>query len=222
MERDTRPAGPVQADRGREVIPVRPEAEADVVQQTTQITTPRDRVRWGPIWAGLLTALFTFLTLELVMYGLGLLTVDFNVEGVDSPGTGGGPWMTAIVALIAFFAGGFVAGSSALPHSKAAGLLNGFLVAALGLGLILLFSVFGLGNLFGAIGQVANQFLTASGPFGPQDIPNIDPARYAEAVRDAAWWAAISTLLAAGAAALGGLVGNAARPDDDHAQTQTG
>ncbi len=149
------------------------------------------------------------------MYGLGLLTVDLNVAAGDRPGTGGDPWMTAIIALISFFAGGFVAGSSALPRGKAAGMLNGFLVAALGLGLILLLSVFGLGNLFGAVGVVADRFLTASGPLGPRDLVTIDPTRYAEALRDAAWWGAISALLAGGAAALGGLVGNASRPDDD-------
>jgi hypothetical protein len=196
-----------------EVVAARPAGGAEVVQQTTHISTPRDKVRWGPIWAGLLTALFTFLTLELVMYGLGLLTVDFNIASPDRPGTGGDPWTTAIVALIAFFAGGFVAGSSAVTRSKAAGVLNGFLVAALGLGLILLFSMFGLGSLFGAVGQVANRFITAAGPFGPRDILSIDPARYADELRDASWWAAISTLVAAGAAALGGFIGDAARSD---------
>ena len=36
---------------------------ADVVQQTT-VVEPKDLVRWGPIFAGLLTALGTFLLLD--------------------------------------------------------------------------------------------------------------------------------------------------------------
>lgn len=203
-----------------EATPVLREDGPDVVQQTTQVISPRDSVRWGPIWAGLLTALVTFLILELVMYGLGLLTIDLNLEGTDPRGTGGDPWMTVVIGLIAFFAGGFVAGASALPRSKTAGMLNGFLVFALGTGLILLLTVFGLGQLFGAVGEAASRFITARGPFGPGDFASINPAGYTEALRDAAWWAALALLVAGGAAAAGGYVGNAARPDDDRVNVQ--
>src|SRR5690348_2010736 len=38
------------------------------------VAATRDSVRWGPVWAGLFTALTVFLVLELLAYGLGLLT----------------------------------------------------------------------------------------------------------------------------------------------------
>ncbi|HEX8035288.1 MAG TPA: hypothetical protein VF510_15645, partial [Ktedonobacterales bacterium] len=62
--------------------------------QETQVVAPRDRVRWGPIWAGLLTTFTSFLLLALLAYGLGLLTND----GRSGTGvSGASPWVTAII-----------------------------------------------------------------------------------------------------------------------------
>src|SRR3712207_1730188 len=63
----------------------------------------RDSIRWGPIWAGLITALTTFLLLQLLAIGLGLVDVG---PGSD----GGGGWVPGLIGLIAFFTGGAVAG----------------------------------------------------------------------------------------------------------------
>src|SRR5215210_5473218 len=56
----------------------------------------RDSIRWGPIWAGLITALTTFLLLQLLAIGIGLVDIG---PGSD----GGGGWVTALIGLIAFF-----------------------------------------------------------------------------------------------------------------------
>jgi hypothetical protein len=112
-------------------IKVRPVYEdAPEVVQATQLIAPRDRVRWGPIWAGLITTLTTFLLVELLMYSLGLLVVDINPGQANSTG----PWVTAIVGLVAFFAGGWVAGATSALRGSSVGLLNGFLVWGLGTG----------------------------------------------------------------------------------------
>ena len=184
------------------VTPVRKvEPDVDVTRTSTRVVMPRDSVRWGPVWAGLITALTTFVLLELLMYSLGLLTLDLN------PADGGtsGPWTTAVVGLIAFFIGGWVAGATSAIRGATAGLLNGFLVWGLGTVLILALSSFGLGSLFGAFGNAISSFLFASRP--NQDLINVDPAQIANVVRNASWWAFVSLAVSALACTLGGWAG---------------
>ena len=186
------------------LIQVRPVYEdTPEVVQATQLIAPRDRVRWGPIWAGLITALTTFLVLELLMYALGLLTVDINPGQANSTG----PWVTAIVGLVAFFAGGWVAGATSALRGSSVGLLNGFLVWGLGTVLILAFSVFGAGQLFGDLGSAVSRFLALGNPNFNLQLGNIDPAQLADLVRSAAWWAFVSLAVSALACALGGWLG---------------
>jgi len=47
-------------------------------------TARRDSIRWGPIWAGLITALTTFLLLQLLAIGLGLVDVGPGSEGGEA------------------------------------------------------------------------------------------------------------------------------------------
>lgn len=68
----------------------------------------RDRTRWGPIWAGALVVLTTYLVLQLLFFALGILDLDF--EGGRS-GTVA-RIVSGILALAAFFLGGFAAGAS--------------------------------------------------------------------------------------------------------------
>jgi hypothetical protein len=62
--------------------------------------------------------------------------------------------VSAILGLIAFFVGGAVAGMTSAVRGAVPGLVNGFLVWALGTVLILLLSALGLGQVFGALGNV--------------------------------------------------------------------
>jgi hypothetical protein len=108
------------------------------------IVVRRDSARWGPIWAGLITALTTFLLLELLAISIGLQDVGPDADGGDG-------WVPAIIGLIAFFTGGAVAGMTSAVRGASTGLLNGFLVWALGTTLILVLSALGLGQIFGAL-----------------------------------------------------------------------
>ena len=177
--------------------PVLPQAEgADVV-------TPRDRLRWGPIWGGLIAAISLFLVLELLMYGFGWLTIDFT--GRDATGTGDA-WVSTLMALIAFFVGGWVAQATSSVRGADAGALHGFMVWALGVGVILIFSTLGLGLAFGPVGAVLNRLSgIASG--------NLRPGAVEGAVRDATLWSVLFLIVAAGAATVGGLLGDK-KPDD--------
>lgn len=157
----------------------------------------RDSVRWGPIWAGLITALTTFLLLQLFAIGIGLVDVG---PGSD----GGGGWVPALIGLIAFFVGGLVAGLTSAIRGPGPGLLNGFMVWALGTVLILLLSVLGLGQLFGALGNVAGQV-------NPDALagaaPNVSPREAESALRAGAIGAFFGLLFSALASMLGGLLG---------------
>lgn len=60
-----------------ETIAVRPDVQD--VEHTTRVVAPRDRIRWGPIWAGLLTVLGVFLLLSVLAIGIGAQTVEPGV-----------------------------------------------------------------------------------------------------------------------------------------------
>ena len=174
-----------------------------VRQDSPDLVARRDSARWGPIWAGLITAITTFILLQLLAIGLGLVGIG--------PNNTGSAWVPAIIGLIAFFTGGAVAGMTSSVRGAATGFLNGFLVWALGTVLILVLSALGLGQIFGALGGVVGQL----GLFGPGGVnppnnlpnPNIDPAQIASAVRTGAISAFFGLLVSAIAAALGGFLG---------------
>ena len=177
------------------------------VAQTVEPGRPWDAVRWGPVWAGLLTALVVFLALELLAYGIGLLTVA-NSDGSVSA-SGASPWVTGILGLIVFFVGGYLAERSAAARGSGAGLLNGFMVWALGTGLILILSLMGLGSLFGALGNAIGGMLASGGQIsGPGSV---NGNRVAEISQNVALGAFFSLALSAIAAALGGLLGSMGR-----------
>lgn len=177
------------------------------VAQTVEPGRPWDAVRWGPVWAGLLTTLGVFLVLELLAYGIGLLTAT-NSDGSVSA-SGASPWITGALGLIAFFMGGYIAERSAAARGGGAGLLNGFMVWALGTGLILVLSLMGLGSLFGALGNAIGGMLASGGQIsGPG---NVSGNRVAELSQNVALGAFLSLVLSAIAAALGGLLGSIGR-----------
>ncbi len=159
----------------------------------------RDSIRWGPVWAGLITALTIFLLLQLLAIGLGLI-------GIGPGDGGGGGWVSAIIGLIAFFAGGLVAGMTSAVRGEATGLLNGFLVWALGTVLILLLSALGLGQIFGALGNVAGQVGVLQN-LQSANVPDVDHAQIAQAIRSGALGAFFGLLLSALASMLGGFLG---------------
>lgn len=162
----------------------------------------RDRVRWGPIWAGLITALATFLMFTVAAVAIGAQAVDSGAEG-DAAGTAGGI-ASAVIALLAFFVGGFIAARTAGVIGRGYGALNGFLVWALGVVLILALAAFGLGSLFGASGDLFAQYRE----MGQPTAEGVDPNAVVEGIRNGSLGAFLGMLLPAIAAALGGWLGS--------------
>ncbi len=156
----------------------------------------RDRVRWGPVWAGLVVALPTFLLLEVITLALGWW--DIAEAGSSNAGL-----ISGINGLIAFFLGGLTAGASSMWRGTNDGLLHGILVWALGIVAILGLALLGGGALLGPVAQV----VTDVGNVGAASAPDIDPAQAAETARSSASWASLGLGLTVAAAALGGILG---------------
>ena len=171
------------------------------VRSTRFFAFSKEGVNWGAVWGGLLTAIGLFILMSVLATAIGITaTQETAVDAGDASRIGG--VVSAVLALLAFFVGGYVAGNMS-GGDGGAGALNGFLVWALALVLILILAAFGAGAAFGTLAQ----------NFGPVAV---DPGAVAEDAQSAAWIAFISLALAATAATLGGLM-SAATDDHDHA-----
>ncbi len=178
----------------------------------------QDGVRWGPIWAGLLTALTTFILLELLFFAFGWLTLD---PGENDPGNSSG-LVTGILALVAFFLGGLVAGATAIWKGLFSGLLHGFLVWALGVVAFIALTFFGGSALLGSFGSLTNQL--GVGPQQVQSTTNVSDSEaqnIADKAKDAAAPAFWGLLLPLGASMLGGLIGSKIWPRKDDSDPDT-
>jgi hypothetical protein len=208
------------------------------VAVTVEKEVPRDVVRWGPIVAGVVTALTVLLFLTVLGIALGLSTLGSE----NSPrgwGTSAGIW-GGLSLLGAFFAGGWMAGRSAVPGLERNGLLNGFVTGAATLLLLLWLATTALTGalgffagtvtgLAGAAAPAAIEAVTSGAIPAPtavattvaqavQNPETVVPAQATTTVQAAAdtaaknagpgaWGTAIAILLAIGAAAVGGMVG---------------
>jgi len=182
-----------------------------------------DRVHWGPIVAGLVTALTTLLLLSLLGLAVGLTTVNAGTAAAQ-----GGPpadvgrnsalW-AGVSGIVAFLLGGYVAGRTAAVFSRGWGALSGALVFMLAVPLILWLAGQGLGTVLGSLGGLASglgntpgaaqgaQGAAAQAQAAAQNVQPIDVARAAEGARNTAWGALLGSLLGLGASALGGAMG---------------
>lgn len=175
---------------------------ADIVGSAPIGNARLDRVRWGAIWAGLITAVATFLLLSTAAVAVGALAVDAGAGAEQGSLVSG--IASAVIALLAFLAGGFIAGRTAGVVGRGYGALNGFLVWALGMVLILALAAFGLGSLFGAAGDLFSQYQQMGQPQPTQPDPNT----VVEGIRNGSIGAFIAMLLPALAATIGGLLGS--------------
>jgi hypothetical protein len=180
---------PVYQDNDNDVAPVNVAVGAE----------RQDGVRWGPIWAGLLTALTTFLLLELLFYWLGWLDLAGNSSGLT----------TGILALVAFFLGGLVAGATTIWKGLFSGLLHGFLVWALGVVAFIALTFFGGSALLGSFGSLSNDL-----GVGPQQVQSTTNVTNSEAnqvtntAKDASGPAFWGLFLPLASSMLGGLIGS--------------
>jgi hypothetical protein len=197
----------------------------------------RNRIQWGPIMAGLLTTIAAMLVLTVLGLAIGTTAFEPRDPG-ESIGTAAAIW-GGVSAILAFFLGGWVAAKTAAVGGGFSGLMQGLLVGATALALILYLTGSGLGNLFGTIGANIGDIANVAQDTAQQEGVTAEEAQ-AEAAAQAdeaqaeanevvgnataafldaeeeAWGTLAGIVLALGAAALGGLIGHNKRADLIH------
>ena len=171
----------------------------------------RNRVQWGPILAGLATAIGTLVILTVLGIAIGASVLDRN-DPAEEIGTGAAIWGAASL-VVSFFLGGLVAAKSAAVAGPGTGMLNGLMVGFAGLLLVLWLTAIGLGNLFGVVG--ANLEAISNVIQGTDTIAVDDAQAQAQVageelrasfdeVRDTAWLTLACIVLPLAASAFGG------------------
>ena len=199
MDRD-----PAVTQAGTYARPVAPVANVNAppAYTTGSSVLPRDAVRWGPIWAGLLVAIGSYLLLSLLALVIGIQTVNSGVVEAQTA-TQTGALVAAVLAVVAFLIGGFVAGRTSAISGRASGFLNGFMVWALGILLIAILSAVGGGELFCGLNELFRQLRALTVTAGQQ----VDREQIAASLRDSALITFLSMAIPALAASVGGWLG---------------
>ena len=162
----------------------------------------RDMVRWGPIWAGLLTALGIQIVLSAIGFAIAVTAYD-PASPVYAQRVAGllGIW-SAVSTLVALFVGGYIAGRMGAVLGLSNGLIQGTVVWALVLLLSLLLSGIGLAGFLGGVLNL-NQYIAG---VSPNVSPEVARAT-ADATATGAWWFVVGAILAWAAAAGGAVLG---------------
>lgn len=133
-----------------------------------------DYVRWGPILAGVVTAFAVLLFMAVLGLALGLSALRPG----DTPqgwGTAAGIW-GAISALVAFFAGGWMAGRGSAPGLERNGLLNGFVTGAATLLLVLWMATTAVTGVLGFFAGTITGLAGSAAPVAMQAVDQAPPA----------------------------------------------
>jgi hypothetical protein len=193
-------------------------------------STPRllDRVRWGPVWAGLLSALAALVLLSLFGVAVGLTAATGDPNGAagaaanngNNYAVGAGIW-AVISAIIAFFIGGFVAASTTRLRGRDSGWINGAMVWALALPILLWLAGSGAVGFLNAIGFNLQGFAStvSNAVANPSTTDPAAVQRATDAARTGAWWALVALVLGLIAAGLGGLLGERSKRTGDDVVT---
>lgn len=162
-------------------------------------TAGRDRIRWGPVWAGIVTAVGSYLFLQLALVTFGIVELG-DSAGNDAIASG-------IAALIAFFAGGVATGATAMWQGADDGVLHGIVMWFAALVAIIVLSVVGSGLALGSFDTTE--------VFGEFSLDEIDIDQANDDAQDAAGKALLALSLGLAAAAAGGALGAKMWPKDD-------
>jgi hypothetical protein len=193
-----------------------------VPPHTTTTNAPlveyHDRVRWGPIFAGIVVAVIS----QLLLSSLGAVVGGFAAGDATarSIGTGIGIW-AVISLLISLFLGGYVMSSACGPMNNKTAMLNGVILWATTLvisGWLLASGVSGTFGLLAAnAGDVLGQVAAPGGAPLPdsadvtQAIPDVsaeEAAQYAADASRAALYFIIGSLIGLAACLIGATVGS--------------
>lgn len=173
----------------------------------------RDRVQWGPIVAGSLISLGVLILLTMLGVAIGASAFEPGADLTDW-GTGAGIY-GGLSALIALFAGGWVAAKSAAVDGPYAGTMNGLLAGLTTIVVLLVASSLGIANILGFLGGNLGDITGFAGGV----VESADADAQAEAfnnIENGAWGTLVALIVALAAAALGGTIGHNDRHDLAH------
>ena len=184
-----------------------PTGNRSTVVETFTVPDDRDRIRWGPIIAGIFVSIATQLLLSALGAAIGLTV------GATGGALGVGIW--AIVSLlISLFIGSWVAAAGCSPMNKKTALLHGLILWATTLAISAWLLASGVTGAFGLAasnaGEVLNQVEQPGGVSLPNQVPNVPADRLqqvAQGSTKAAWSFIIGSLLGLAASLIGASVG---------------
>jgi hypothetical protein len=191
---------------------------------TMSVTEYHDRVRWGPIFAGLVIALSTQLVLSALGAAIGLTGIANSGaprSNADDVGSAVGIW--AIISLfISLFMGGWVTTRTCGAMNKNTALLNGAILWATTLAISAWLLSSGVSGAFGVVASNAGSIINQAQQSGvsvpdaanPANAPNVTAQQTQEIAGNAAkvgWSFALGSLLGLAASLLGASAG-ARRP----------
>lgn len=185
-----------------------------------------DRVRWGPILAGLFTAITTQLVLSALGAAIGLTSIaGSGAPRSDAGDVGSAVGIWAIISLlISLFVGGWMMARTCGPMSKSSALLNGAVLWATTLAISAWLLSSGVSGAFGIVAANAGDTINQAQQSGvdlPQSAPNVTAEQTRDIAGNAAkvgWSFTLGSLLALAASLFGASVGNR-RPRTTVAQT---
>lgn len=183
-----------------------------------------DRVRWGPVIAGLVVAIASQLVLTGIAAAIGLTGIaGSGAPRSDADNVGAAVGISSIVCLfISLFLGGWVTARACGPTNRNTALLNGAILWATTLAVSAWLLSSGVSGAFGILGSNAGEIINQAQQSGVNPA-NVDPNVTAQQARDIAgnaakvgWSFALGSLLGLVAALVGATVGN--RRPRDYAQ----
>jgi hypothetical protein len=174
-----------------------------------------DRVRWGPIIAGLVVALSVQLVLSALSAAVGLTNIaDSGAPRSNADNVGAAVGIGAIISLfIALFVGGWVTARASGPMNRSTALLNGAILWATTLAISAWLLSSGVSGAFGLLASNAGEALNQAQQNGvrlPQNVPGVSAQQARDAAGNAAkfgWSFALGSLLGLVASLIGASVG---------------
>jgi hypothetical protein len=139
---------------------------------TAATVTPTDRVRWGPILAGLFAALSTLVVLSVLGAAVAGTAYDPG-DRARTYGIGAGVWGT-VSMLVAFMVGGMVAARTAAVRGNGNGVLNGAMVWAVAIPLVIYLISAAIGAAGRTAGAVAQTGAVAANAAAQVDQSTVD------------------------------------------------
>lgn len=179
----------------------------------------KNRVQLGPIVAGILTTIAAMLILTVLGLAIGASALEPREVG-EGVGTAAAIWGIAS-AIISFFLGGWVAAKTAAVAGTGSGIMNGLIVGAGILTLVLWLAGSGIGAAVGLLGSNIGDIVTSVQDAGittgdvqsQAEQVDIDAPDSFETLRNSAWGTLAGMILPLAAAAAGGAAGHNKRED---------